>query len=89
MRNNHPDIIEVKDCATDEQIELLQKCNPDSLILREGEDKLKETKTVTYEDIKWAIQNYKQNFEKYKNVKADEAKIKPLTTEQIYTNCNV
>ena len=40
MINNYTDIIEVKDEATDEQIELLQKCNPDSLILRESDDKL-------------------------------------------------
>ena len=92
MKNNQPDIIEVKEDATDEQIELLQKCNPDSLILR-SDDSLEElynkARTITYEEVKWAIQNYKSNFEKYNNIKADEAKIEPLTTEQIYKHCNV
>lgn len=42
MRNNKPDIIEVKDDATDKQIELLQKMNPDSLIFKESDNRLLE-----------------------------------------------
>ena len=38
MKNKtNPTIIEIKDCATDRQIELLQKINPDSLIVKEGD----------------------------------------------------
>lgn len=77
MRNKtNPTIIEVKDCATERQIELLQKINPDSLIVREGDidlgkfyeesktdlDKIyEESRTVTYYDMKKAFENYKKN----------------------------
>ena len=49
MNKNNPTVIEIKKDATEKQIEILQKMNPNSKILRKDSEELKEF----YDSIKY------------------------------------